>query len=84
MADASAANGYRGARYLRDTPYSSVTEWRRAMIAAIPDAEKCPECSGSGADVILASNGGVGEVVSCWPCEGTGRRRNQARGESAL
>lgn len=70
----SAANGFKGARYLRDTPYASVTEWRRAMIAAIPDAERCPKCSGSGRDVILASNGGVGEVVRCWPCNGSGRR----------
>lgn len=52
------------------------------MIDAIPDAEKCPKCSGSGADVILASNGGVGEVVDCWPCAGTGRR--QVEGEPSL
>jgi hypothetical protein len=78
MSEPTAADGYRGARFLRDTPYSTITEWRRAMIDAIPDDEKCPACSGSGADVILASNGGVGEVVNCWPCEGTGRRRKGA------
>lgn len=70
-------NGYRGARHLRDTPYTSVTEWRRAMIAAIPDAEKCPKCLGDGRGVILASNGGVGEVVCCWPCDGSGRKRQR-------
>lgn len=70
----SAANGYRGARYLRDTPFSTVTEWRRAIIAAIPEADRCAKCQGGGRDVILASNGGVGEVVPCWPCGGTGRR----------
>jgi hypothetical protein len=68
-------NGYKGARYLRDTPYKSVTKWRRAQIAAIPETDRCEKCKGSGQDVILASNGGIGEVVSCWPCEGTGRKR---------
>lgn len=68
------ANGYKGARFLRDTPYSTVTEWRRATIAAIPENERCPSCKGSGADVIIASNGGVGEVVNCWPCSGSGRK----------
>lgn len=67
------ATGYRSARFLRDTPYKSVTEWRRAMIAAIPEADRCVKCSGSGADVIRASNGGIGEIVRCWPCQGTGR-----------
>lgn len=70
----SEGNGYKGARFLRDTPYASVSEWRRAQIAAIPPEERCTACRGSGADVILASNGGVGEVVRCWPCNGTGRK----------
>lgn len=74
----SPENGYRGARYLRDTPYSSVTEWRRAMIAAIPEAERCEKCKGGGRDVIRASNGGVGESVRCWPCSGTGRKWREA------
>lgn len=68
------ATGYRNARYLRDTPFKTVTEWRQAMLAAIPQEQRCVACSGSGRDVILASNGGVGEVVRCWPCGGTGRR----------
>jgi hypothetical protein len=38
-------------------------------------AEACQRCGGTGRDVILASNGGVGEVTRCSPCEGTGRRR---------
>ncbi len=75
LPEPSAANGYKGARYLRDTPYTTISEWRRAIIAAIPDEEKCLKCKGSGADVILASNGGVGEVVRCWPCQGSGRRK---------
>ena len=69
------ADGYAKARFLRDTPFSTVTKWRRATIAAIPEAERCPKCEGSGADAILASNGGVGEIVNCWPCDGTGRRK---------
>lgn len=72
------ANGYRGARYLRDTPYKTVTEWGRAIIAAIPEAERCGKCKGSGEDVILASNGGVGEVVRCGWCEGSGRKSRAA------
>lgn len=71
----SERNGFKGARFLRDTPYKSVSEWRRAMINAIPPEERCEKCKGSGQDVILASNGGVGEIVSCWPCEGSGRKK---------
>ncbi len=78
MTEPTAANGYKGARYLRDTPYATVTEWRRATVAAIPEHERCEKCSGTGRDVILASNGGVGEVVACWPCSGTGRRHKRA------
>jgi hypothetical protein len=72
------ADGYAKAKFLRDTPFSTVREWRQATIGAIPEAERCPKCSGSGADVILASNGGVGEIVNCWPCEGTGRKKARA------
>ncbi len=75
----SESDGYASARYLWETPYATITEWRRAMIAAIPEAERCGACSGSGCDVILASNGGVGEVVRCWPCQGTGAQRHQRR-----
>jgi hypothetical protein len=68
-------DGYAAAQFIWQTPYKTITEWRRAMIAAIPEAERCTKCKGSGSDVILASNGGVGEVVRCWPCQGTGRCR---------
>lgn len=69
-----ASDGYKAARFIAHTPFSTMREWRQAMIDAIPEAERCENCNGSGADVILASNGGVGEVVSCWPCNGTGRK----------
>lgn len=69
-------DGYTAAKFLWQTPYKTITEWRRAMIDAIPEGERCAKCKGSGQDVILASNGGVGEVVSCWPCSGTGRRQH--------
>lgn len=73
MSVPNAENGYRGARFLRDTPYATVREWRRAQIAAIPEDERCGKCSGTGTSLILASNGGPSEVERCWPCEGTGR-----------
>lgn len=68
----SEANGFKGARYLRDTPYASVAEWGRAQVAAIPEVSRCTKCKGTGSGVILASNGGVSEVVRCWPCGGSG------------
>lgn len=71
----SAANGFRGARFLRDTPYSTVTKWQQAILDAIPEDERCPICEGKGREVILASNGGVGEVTSCWACGGSRRRK---------
>jgi hypothetical protein len=74
-----AHNGYRGARYLRDTPFASVREWRRAMIDAIPDEEKCGICKGDGRTVILASNGGVSETPTCWACQGSGSKRPGGR-----
>ena len=67
-------NGYRGARFLRDTPFNTVSEWRQAMIDAIPEAERCPLCEGDGRKPIYASNGGLSEFEQCWPCQGTGRR----------
>jgi hypothetical protein len=67
-------NGYAGARFLRETPYATVTEWSRAILAAIPEAERCPICEGTGNEVIFASNGGVGEVARCWACGGSRRR----------
>ncbi len=74
MSDPGVANGYRGARYLRDTPYATVREWRRAQVEAIPEAERCPACKGDGRTPIYASNGGLSEFERCWPCSGTGRR----------
>lgn len=69
-----ALNGYQGARYLRDTPYQTVSEWQRAILAAIPEDERCPICEGRGRTVILASNGGPGEFPVCWSCLGSRRR----------
>lgn len=71
----SPENGYRGARFLRDTPYSTVREWRRTMIDVIPHGERCGICEGDGRTVILASNGGVSETPPCWACGGSGRRK---------
>lgn len=67
-------SGYRGARYLRDTPFASVSQWRQAMIDAIPKDERCEKCKGDGRTPIYASNGGLSEFERCWPCQGTGRR----------
>lgn len=67
-------DGYMAAQYLWQTPYATVREWSAAKVAAIPEGERCPACKGTGRDVILASNGGVGEVVRCWPCNGTRRK----------
>ena len=67
-------NGFRGARFLRDTPYATVREWSQAIIAAIPEDERCGVCEGHGREVIRASNGGVGEVTTCWACQGTRRK----------
>lgn len=74
MSEVTATDGYRHAERLSDTPFATVREWKEAVIAAIPEANRCPKCKGSGSDVILATNGGVGEVVPCWPCSGTGRK----------
>jgi preprotein translocase subunit SecD len=68
-------NGFRDAAMLRYTPFKTGTEWGQARVAAIPEDRRCEKCAGTGNDVILASNGGVGEVVICWPCEGTGRKK---------
>lgn len=73
-------NGYKGARFLWETPYATVTEWRTAQIEAIPEAERCPRCGGSGRRAIYASNGGLSEYEQCWTCEGTGRPRKWVGG----
>lgn len=67
-------NGYAGARYLRDTPYPTISDWSRAIVAAIPEDERCPICKGHGRTVIYAGNGGPSEFPTCWSCGG-GRRR---------
>lgn len=68
------ADGYSAACYVWQTPYRSISEWQRAIRDAIPESERCSKCHGSGTDVILASNGGVGEVVACSLCWGSRRQ----------
>jgi hypothetical protein len=67
-------NGYVGARYLRDTPYKSISEWSRAILDAIPEDERCGVCEGRGLTVIYASNGGASEFPRCWACGGSRRK----------
>jgi hypothetical protein len=73
----SESNGYAGARFLRDTPYKSVTEWSRAIIDAIPEDERCPVCEGKGVEVIYAQNGGLSELAPCWACYDHPRRKRR-------
>lgn len=70
----AADDGYKAATFLWQTPFNSVTEWSQAQLDAIPANSRCLSCKGSGSDVILASNGGVGEIVRCLTCQGSGRR----------
>jgi hypothetical protein len=67
-------NGFRDASMMRYTPFTNGYDWSKARVDAIPAEKRCSKCKGHGTDVILASNGGVGEVVDCWPCQGTGRK----------